>query len=189
MTHSLPLEPLSFRRSPFPAAVISSSSLGCFGLQPTWSGPSVCRADTLEIGSPAPDFRLPGVDGKTYSLESFRDAEILVVVFTCNHCPTAQAYEGRIQQLATIQGQESRPGGHLAQRPQAVRLDELGYTDLGDSFEDLKVRAKDRDFRSPTFTMATRKRSAGLWPRGHAARIRLRPPAEAPLRGPDRQLR
>src|SRR5271166_2004985 len=57
-------------------------------------------ADTLAVGSPAPDFHLPGVDGKTYSLDSFRDADILVVVFTCNHCPTAQAYEGRIQQLA-----------------------------------------------------------------------------------------
>ena len=80
-------------------------------------GPAVCRADTLEIGSPAPDFRLPGVDGKTYSLESFRDAEVLVVVFTCNHCPTAQAYEGRIQQLAAdYKDKKVRPGGHLAQR-------------------------------------------------------------------------
>ena len=56
-------------------------------------------AETLEIGSTAPDFELPGVDGKTYSLNSFRDAEILVIVFTCNHCPTAQAYEDRIKQL------------------------------------------------------------------------------------------
>ena len=73
--------------------------LGLFGLAS--SGPAISRADTLAIGSPAPDFSLPGVDGKTYSLETFRDAEILVVIFTCNHCPTAQAYEGRIQQLAT----------------------------------------------------------------------------------------
>ena len=48
---------------------------------------------------------------------AFRDAEILVVVFTCNHCPTAQAYEDRIKQLGgRLQGQESRPGGHFAQR-------------------------------------------------------------------------
>ena len=58
-------------------------------------GLAACRADTLEIGSPAPDFHLPGVDGKTYSLEAFRDAEILIVVFTCNHCPTAQAHGSR----------------------------------------------------------------------------------------------
>lgn len=42
---------------------------------------------TLSIGSPAPDFGLPGVNGKQYSLASFRDAKLLVVVFSCNHCP------------------------------------------------------------------------------------------------------
>ena len=46
-----------------------------------------------------PDFQLPGVDGKTYTLKDFADAKVLVVVFTCNHCPTAQAYEERIAQL------------------------------------------------------------------------------------------
>ena len=54
---------------------------------------------TLAIGASAPDFSLPGVDGKTYSLSSFADAQVLVIVFTCNHCPTAQAYEDRIIQL------------------------------------------------------------------------------------------
>lgn len=51
---------------------------------------------TLAIGAPAPDFRLPGVDGKTYTLRSFQNAKILAVVFMCNHCPTSQAYEKRI---------------------------------------------------------------------------------------------
>src|SRR5215469_15203216 len=55
---------------------------------------------TLPIGAEAPDFRLPGVDGKTYSLKDFADAKVLVVVFTCNHCPTAQAYEARVARLA-----------------------------------------------------------------------------------------
>ncbi len=45
---------------------------------------------TLPIGSGAPDFQLPGVDGKTWSLADFGKAKILVVVFTCNHCPTRQ---------------------------------------------------------------------------------------------------
>ena len=54
---------------------------------------------TLEIGSKAPDFKLPGVDGKTYTLASFKTANILAIVFTCNHCPTAQAYEDRIIQM------------------------------------------------------------------------------------------
>ncbi len=54
---------------------------------------------TLPIGAQAPDFQLPGVDGKTYSLADFAQAKVLVVVFTCNHCPTAQAYEGRLARL------------------------------------------------------------------------------------------
>jgi peroxiredoxin len=44
-------------------------------------------AFTLEIGSKAKDFNLPATDGKTYSLESFKDSKYLVVFFTCNHCP------------------------------------------------------------------------------------------------------
>ena len=51
---------------------------------------------TLAIGAAAPDFNLPATDGKHYTLASFNDAKILVIVFTCNHCPTAQAYEDRI---------------------------------------------------------------------------------------------
>lgn len=44
-------------------------------------------AFTLEIGSAAPDFNLPATDDNTYALDSFSDAETLVVFFTCNHCP------------------------------------------------------------------------------------------------------
>ena len=54
---------------------------------------------TLEIGSLAPDFNLPGIDGKNYTLNSFSKADILVIIFTANHCPTAQAYEDRIINL------------------------------------------------------------------------------------------
>ena len=53
----------------------------------------------LKIGEHAPDFSLRGIDGKTYTLESFSGSELLVLIFTANHCPTAQAYESRIQQL------------------------------------------------------------------------------------------
>ncbi len=50
----------------------------------------------LHAGDPAPDFVLPGVDGKTYRLEEFRDDPFLLVVFWCNHCPYVQAWEGRM---------------------------------------------------------------------------------------------
>jgi hypothetical protein len=55
---------------------------------------------TLSLGAQAPDFHLPGVDGRDYSLKDFASAKILAIVFTCNHCPTAQYYEDRIQKLA-----------------------------------------------------------------------------------------
>ncbi len=54
---------------------------------------------TLAIGSPAPDFSLPGIDGKTHSLTEYKNSQLLAIVFTCNHCPTAQLYETRIKKL------------------------------------------------------------------------------------------
>ncbi len=53
------------------------------------------RYQGLPLGSPAPDFSLPGVDGKTHSLGSFKDKPILVIAFWCNHCPYVQAWEDR----------------------------------------------------------------------------------------------
>jgi hypothetical protein len=52
---------------------------------------------TLATGSAAPDFGLPGIDGKTHHLKDYAAAKVLAIVFTCNHCPTAQLYEGRIK--------------------------------------------------------------------------------------------
>ena len=72
---------------------------------------------TLAIGDKAPDFKLPGVDGKDYTLASFADAKLLLVIFTCNHCPTAQAYEDADHPAARrLQGQGRGAGGHFAQR-------------------------------------------------------------------------
>ncbi len=105
---------------------------------------------TLPIGADAPDFQLPGVDGKTYSLKDFAAAKVLVVIFTCNHCPTAQAYEGRIARLyADYRDKGVAVVAISPNDPAAVRLDELGYSDLGDSFEDMKIRAKDHNFTYP----------------------------------------
>ncbi|RKD97157.1 thioredoxin family protein [Halopiger aswanensis] len=59
------------------------------------------ESDTeLEAGDAAPDFELPGVDGETYTLESFADSEALLLVFTCNHCPYAQAKFDLLNELA-----------------------------------------------------------------------------------------
>jgi peroxiredoxin len=105
---------------------------------------------TLAIGSKAPDFKLPGTDGKMYSLSSFAKAKILVIVFTCNHCPTAQAYEDRIIQLA--QDYKSKGVELVAISPNdplAVRLDELGYSDMGDTFEEMKLRSAHKKYNFP----------------------------------------
>lgn len=105
---------------------------------------------TLAIGAQAPDFGLPGVDGRTYRLSDFTSSKILVTVFTCNHCPTAQLYETRIKQLAA--DYRHRGVAFVAIQPndpKAVRLDELGYTDLGDSLPEMKIRAQYRHFNFP----------------------------------------
>ena len=108
------------------------------------------QPETLKIGTAAPDFNLLGVDGKKYSLKSFAAAPVLAIVFTCNHCPTAQAYEERIKKLTA--DYKSKGFALLAissNDPKAIRLDELGYTDLSDTYEEMKIRAKDMAYNFP----------------------------------------
>ena len=104
----------------------------------------------LPIGSRAPDFSLPGVDGKTHSLRNYASARILAVIFTCNHCPVAQMYEKRIKQLVA----DYRPRNVafvviMGNDDKAERDSELAYTDVGDSFDDMKLRAAFRGLAYP----------------------------------------
>jgi peroxiredoxin len=105
---------------------------------------------TLAIGSPAPDFCLPGIDDKTHCLKDYASSKVLVLVFTCNHCPTAQLYENRLKKLAD---DYRNRGVELVaiepNVPDAVRLDEMGYTDVSDSLEEMKIRAAHRHFNFP----------------------------------------
>ncbi len=105
---------------------------------------------TLALGSPAPDFSLPGVDGQIHKLSDYASSPVLVVVFTCNHCPIAQMYEKRIQQLATdykdkgvavvaIQGND----------PQAIRIDELDSSDVSDTLPEMKIRVQYKHLTYP----------------------------------------
>ena len=105
---------------------------------------------TLSLGAKAPDFSLPGVDGRSYALKDFAQQKVLVIVFTCNHCPSSQYYEPRLIQLA--EDYRSKGVGFVAimpNDPTAVRLDELGWTDLSDTFAEMKIRAKFRRFNFP----------------------------------------
>jgi peroxiredoxin len=105
---------------------------------------------TLAIGTKAPNFSLPATDGKTYSLASFAKSKILVIIFTCNHCPTAQAYEDRIIQLTNDYKNKGVQVIAISPNdPEAVRLDELGYSDMGDSFAEMKVRHQQKKYNFP----------------------------------------
>jgi len=116
----------------------------------SFNTPFVEEHKTLALGSKAPDFHLPATDGKTYSLASFAKAKLLVIVFTCNHCPTAQAYEDRIIQLTKDYKAKGVSIVAISPNdPNAVRLDELGYTDMGDTYEEMKKRAKNKGFNFP----------------------------------------
>jgi peroxiredoxin len=94
--------------------------------------------NNLKIGSPAPDFNLPGVDGKKYSLTSFADKKALIIIFSCNHCPYVQAYEERIKQ---IQFDFESKGVSVV----AINSNEdKGYPE--DSFENMKKRSTEQKF-------------------------------------------
>lgn len=102
---------------------------------------------TLAIGSMAPDFALPGIDGKTHKLAEYSGSKVLAIVFTCNHCPTAQLYEGRIKRMVEdYRGKSFTLVAIEPNDPEAVRLNELGYTDVSDGLEEMKIRAEHRKF-------------------------------------------
>ena len=96
---------------------------------------------TLSLGSPAPDFELPGVDGRKHSLSSFAGQPVLVVIFSCNHCPHVVAYEDR---MVSIQRDHSARGVRLV----AINSnDERSYPE--DSFSKMVERAEEKGFNFP----------------------------------------
>ncbi len=121
-----------------------------FGLALMTQPVSAAEPPTLALGAAAPAFNLPGVDGRNWKLGDFAAAKVLVVVFTCNHCPTAQYYEERLKALAEDYRQKGVAlVAIMPNHPPSVRLDELGWTDLSDSFAEMKIRARDRRFNFP----------------------------------------
>ncbi len=95
-------------------------------------------AFTLQIGQPAPDFSLPATDGNTYSLESFSDAPVLVIFFTCNHCPYV------------LGSDESTRATALKYAPRDVSFVAINsnspQTYAEDSFENMIVRMREQRF-------------------------------------------
>ena len=114
------------------------------------AGETADEHPTLAIGSPAPDFNLPGVDGQNYTLASFKNARLLVLVFTCNHCPTAQAYEERLKKITSdYKDKGVAVVAIMPNDPSSITLSELDYTDMGDSFDEMKLRAARKQFNFP----------------------------------------
>ncbi|WKN33522.1 redoxin domain-containing protein [Porifericola rhodea] len=105
---------------------------------------------TLEPGASAPDFSLKGIDGKMHSLSTYADADVLAILFTCNHCPTAQAYEERVIDLVEDYSDKSFQLVAISSNaPNAISLSELGYSDLSDTYEEMQQRAKEMSYNFP----------------------------------------
>ena len=104
----------------------------------------------LAIGSPAPDFSLPGVDGKIHKLSDYAASPVLVIVFLCNHCPIASIYEQRVQKMADDYGPKGvalvviQPND-----PDAIRVDELDSADTSDTLDEMKIRVQYKHLRYP----------------------------------------
>jgi len=102
---------------------------------------ALMHSNGMPLGTAAPPFSLPGVDGETRSLDSFSDANLLVVVFTCNHCPYAIASEDRLIELQR---------DYADKGVQVVAINPNDADNYpGDSFDNMKVRAKEKGFNFP----------------------------------------
>lgn len=105
---------------------------------------------TLATGAHAPAFRLPDVSGKYVTLQDFNDASVLVMFFTCNHCPTAQAYEDRmISFTKDYLAKDVKVVAIMPNNTLALLPEECGYTDLNDTYEEMKIRARDKGYNFP----------------------------------------
>lgn len=98
-------------------------------------------AFTLQIGASCPNFSLPGVDGKNWSRDDFKDAQLLVIAFTCNHCPYVVGSEER---LITYQADYKGQGLQLV----CINSNET-ENHPGDSFEHMIKRSRERGFNFP----------------------------------------
>lgn len=118
---------------------------------------------TLEIGDVAPDFKLPGIDGRDWTLKDFADGKVLMVYFTSNHCPVCHAHDPRFMELVReVDGKGVRVVAINPNSGDGLRPDELGYSKYDDSFEDMTPYAQEHGFTFPYLydgaTQATAKK-------------------------------
>ncbi|MDD7987366.1 redoxin domain-containing protein [Lentisphaera marina] len=105
---------------------------------------------TIAVGAQGPSFNLKGVDGKMHNMDEYKDSKVLMLAFTCNHCPSAQAYEERLVKLANdYKGKSFQLVAISSAAPKGVRINELGFSVEDDSYEDMIVRAKKIQYNFP----------------------------------------
>ncbi len=116
----------------------------------SWTAWGQTAHPILAIGSLAPNFELPGVDGNIHKLSDYSSSPVLVVVFICNHCPIAQMYESRVEKLSA--DYKDRGVSVVAiepNDPKAITIDELDSSDISDSLEEMKIRAQYKHLSYP----------------------------------------
>jgi thiol-disulfide isomerase/thioredoxin len=120
------------------------------GFKPNPQPVTEAEVKTLAIGNVAPPFSLPDVSGKFYTLDDFKESKVLVMIFTCNHCPTAQAYEDRIIKFTDeYKGKGVAVVGVMPNSTMGLLPEECGYTDLNDSYEEMIIRHRDKKYNFP----------------------------------------
>ena len=109
--------------------------------------PNIAR---LDIGDAAPKFAMPGVDGKMHALADYKRADVLAILFTCNHCPTSRMYEDRVIALAKrYAGKSFQLVAISPNDPGALRPDEVSTAPLGDSFAEMRIRTAEKKYTFP----------------------------------------
>jgi peroxiredoxin len=131
-------------------SMLSLAALSLFGA-PAHAQPGLPEGmKELNIGDAAPDFSLPGIDGKKHQLADYKAAKLLMIAFISNHCPDSHASEPRLKQLvADMQGKGLSVVAINPNSPEGLRADELGYSAYGDSFEDMVKYAAEQKFNFP----------------------------------------
>jgi peroxiredoxin len=104
----------------------------------------------LPLGSAAPDFSLPGADGSIHKLGDYASSKVLVVVFTCDHCPNAQMYEGRVSEIYNDYKAKGVAVVAISPNdPKAIRIDELDSSDVSDTLDEMKIRVAYKHLQYP----------------------------------------
>ena len=147
-------------RSPHRNSLLALVTLAALAFMPSVSfGAAVGRdgpapgsppQNELKIGDPAPDFNLPGIDGKQHTLATYRSARLLIVAFLSNHCPDSNATTPRLIKFAKEYAQKGVQVVAInPNNPDGVSVDELGYTSYSDGFEEMKRYSADLGFVFP----------------------------------------